>query len=125
SQLSITVDRQTTLPLVAILLLGHAALTAAVLRDPPMARRRGTSGPRIVLELMRLPATRYLAAWYAVAFGGLVTYGVYLPAYLQRAHEMPVQRAVLLTAACLTLAALCRPLGGWLCRHERPVPLLC
>jgi NNP family nitrate/nitrite transporter-like MFS transporter len=120
TRLWVTVDRRTALPLLALALIGHAVLAAVLLRDPVRARPQ----PRAILELLRLPAIRYLSAWYAVAFGGLIAVGLYLPAYLRRAHDLPAEAATLITAACLIHAAACRPLGGWLCRRYDPVRLL-
>src|SRR5207302_3193870 len=73
---------------------------------------------------LRLPATRYLSASYAIAFGGLVALGLYLPVYLRQVYHLGANLAVLSTAACLTVAAATRPLGGWLCQRHDPVALL-
>jgi NNP family nitrate/nitrite transporter-like MFS transporter len=124
SRLWFTLDRRTALPLLALALIGHAMLAAALLRDQPRSGAARTDGRQIVLALLRLPVTRYLSGWYAVAFGGLIGAGVYLPAYLRHVHDLPIELAALVTAGCLTLAAACRPLGGWLCRHHDAVGLL-
>jgi NNP family nitrate/nitrite transporter-like MFS transporter len=121
SRLGSPVEPAGTLPLLALALVGYAVLAAALLDDPPGPR---AGGMRAVLELLRLPATRCLSAWYAVAYGGLVASGMFLPAYLQRARDLPAEPAVLVTAGCLVLAAACRPLGGWLCRRHDPIGLL-
>src|SRR6266550_3753876 len=104
---------------------GPLMLLAAVLvRDRPDRRSWRGGHWRIGLGVLRLPATRYLSAWYAIAFGGLVALGLYLPAYLRHVYHLPGNRAVLVTAACLTVAATSRPVGGWLCQRQDPVPVL-
>lgn len=124
SRLWIVVDRRSGLPLLALALIGHAIVAAVLLHERSRPARYRARGRDIVLTLLRLPATRYLCAWYAVGFGGLVAAGLYLPAYLHRCHQLPAGNATLVTGACLTLAAACRPLGGWLCRRHNPVRVL-
>src|SRR5205814_4245635 len=60
---------------------------------------------RTALKVLRLPATRYLSAWYAIAFGGLVAVGLYLPAYLTGVYHLRDNPARLWTAACLAIGA--------------------
>jgi hypothetical protein len=74
--------------------------------------------------VLRLPATRNLSLCYAVAFGGLVGLGLYLPAFLRQVYQLTWHQATLTTAACLTVAAASRPAGGWLCGRHNPVTLL-
>jgi NNP family nitrate/nitrite transporter-like MFS transporter len=50
--------------------------------------------------------------------------GLYLPAYLRHVYHLGAGRAVLGTAACLTVAAASRPVGGWLCQRRGPVAVL-
>jgi NNP family nitrate/nitrite transporter-like MFS transporter len=119
-----TVDHRAGLPLLALALLGYAGLAAVLIRDRPVRRSRRAGHWRVSLEVLRLPATRYLSACYAVAFGGLVALGLYLPAYLGKVYGLGGNSAVLGTAACLTLAAITRPFGGWLCRRHDPVTVL-
>src|SRR3989440_8615553 len=107
----------------ALALVGYAALAAVVIRDRPDRRSRPAYW-RTGLAVLRLPATRYLSAWYAIAFGGQVALGLYLPAYLGHVYDLGTGPSVLYTAACLTITALCRPVGGWLCQRHDPVPAL-
>jgi MFS family permease len=108
----------------AVALLGHAALAMVLVRDRPAPAQRRVHARRAVADLLRLPATRHLSAWYAVTFGGLVAAGLYLPAYLHHTHQVPERISTLYTAACVTVAAACRPLGGRLCQRFNPVRLL-
>ena len=119
-----TVERRDGLLVLALSLVGYTALAAVLVRDRPDRRSWRGGHWRIGLGVLRLPATRYLSAWYAIAFGGLVALGLYLPAYLRHVYHLPGNRAVLVTAACLTVAATSRPVGGWLCQRQDPVPVL-
>jgi MFS transporter, NNP family, nitrate/nitrite transporter len=92
------------LQVMAMILVGYAVLATVVIREQPERTVRHTDHGRIGMEVLRLPATRHLSAWYAVSFGGLVALGLYLPAYLQHVYH-------------LMAAAPC-----WARRHVSPSP---
>src|SRR5439155_4767331 len=79
---------------------------------------------RTALATLRLPAVRQWCVLYAVACGLLVAMALHLPTYLHLAYGRGWAEAALDTAVFVGVAAACRPLGGWLAQHHRPVPVL-
>jgi NNP family nitrate/nitrite transporter-like MFS transporter len=61
---------------------------------------------------------------YAVGFGGIVAFGVYLPAYLRTAYGLEQADAALRAAGFILVAVLARPVGGWLSDRYGPVRVL-
>jgi NNP family nitrate/nitrite transporter-like MFS transporter len=102
-------------------LLGYAAMAMVVIRDRPTPGARARYGLR---RILRLPATRHLSAWYAVAFGSLVALGLFLPCYLHNGYRLAWPTALLTTAVAIAVAAACCPLGGWLTDRRDPIGML-
>lgn len=98
------------------LLLARNSPARVIVTEPLAARFRAA---------LTLPASRHLAALYAVTFGGFVAFGVYLPTYLQSAYGLTVTDAATRTAGFVLLATLARPAGGTLADRlgGRPVVL--
>ena len=120
----LTINLHGGLLLLATALLGHAVLAAIVLRDGPQRALSGTSGGRMALAALRLPATKHLAGWYAVSFGGVGAFALYLPYYLHRAYGVSTQEATLCAAACVAVIGAGRPVGGLLAHRYEPVRVL-
>jgi NNP family nitrate/nitrite transporter-like MFS transporter len=106
--------------LLAIALGGYALLAAALLRDrpdrpvpsAPLATRLGRAA--------RLRVTWELSALYAVAFGGVVAFGVYLPTYLKTWYGLSATDAGAKAAGFAVVTIVFRPLGGWLADRIHP-----
>jgi NNP family nitrate/nitrite transporter-like MFS transporter len=94
------------------LLVGFAALAAAVLRDPVPARRAGSPARRC-LEMIRLASASSLSLLYAFSIGSIVSIAVFLPIYLTTAFHFAWFHALALTGAVVALAAVGRLAGGW------------
>jgi NNP family nitrate/nitrite transporter-like MFS transporter len=116
------VDLREAAPLVALALAAYAIVAAVLLHDRPTGPV--PAGWRAAVDVARTPAARQLASWYAVGFGGTMAVFLYLPAFLHQESGLAPGVAALHTAACLVVAGLCRPLGGWLCQHREPRSLL-
>lgn len=100
---------------VAFLLLARDSPTRPVVSGPILTRFGAA---------LRLPASRQLAALYAVTFGGFVAFGVYLPTYLQGVYELAVTDAATRAAGFVLLATLARPVGGALADRFGGRPVL-
>ncbi|MFF7447981.1 MULTISPECIES: MFS transporter [unclassified Streptomyces] len=78
----------------------------------PLATRLGQAG--------RLRVTWELSALYAVGFGGIVAFGVYLPTYLKTWYELDPTDAGTRAAGFALVAVVFRPIGGWLSDRVHP-----
>jgi NNP family nitrate/nitrite transporter-like MFS transporter len=72
----------------------------------------------------RLPIARDLALLYAIAFGGFVAFGVYLPTFLKTVYGLETTDAASRAAGFVLLATLARPVGGWLSDRVSGVKVL-
>ncbi|MFI8103334.1 nitrate/nitrite transporter [Streptomyces sp. NPDC086023] len=105
---------------VAVALAGYAVLAALLLRDRPdrpvptasLAERLGAAG--------RLRVTWELAALYAIGFGGIVAFGVYLPTYLKTWYGLSATDAGTKAAGFALVTVVFRPVGGWLSDRIHP-----
>ena len=104
---------QTVRALAAVLLLACAALAAVLLRDRSPEAAEPVS-PHAVRKTLRNPSVSRVALLYAVTFGPVLAIVFYLPAYLRADYGLVGDPATGLTVACLVVAAVTRPLGGWL-----------
>ncbi|WP_433344324.1 nitrate/nitrite transporter [Streptomyces sp. CA-253872] len=75
-----------------------------VVPDQPLTRRLGRAG--------RLRVTWELSALYAIGFGGIVAFGVYLPTYLKNWYGLSATDAGTKAAGFALVTVLFRPLGG-------------
>ncbi|WP_419995665.1 nitrate/nitrite transporter [Streptomyces boninensis] len=106
--------------LLAIALAAYAVLAAMLLTDRPdrpvptkplMSRLREAGSLRVTWEL---------SALYAIGFGGIVAYGVYLPTYLKTWYELSPTDAGTKAAGFALVTVIFRPLGGWLSDRIHP-----
>lgn len=111
---SSTLGRPAAFWMVAVALVLIGVLFLLLGRDVPGRRPSGTPMLRRSLDAWRLRATRELAGFYAITFGGFVAFGVYLPLYLRNAYRLEAGDAALRAAGFIVLATLARPIGGFL-----------
>lgn len=105
---------------VAVALAGYAVLAAALLKDRPdrivptasLASRLGRAG--------KLRVTWELSALYAIGFGGVVAFGVYLPTYLKTWYELAPTDAGTRAAGFALVTVVFRPIGGRLSDRFHP-----
>ncbi|MFF2328866.1 MULTISPECIES: nitrate/nitrite transporter [unclassified Streptomyces] len=105
---------------VAAALLVYSALAAFLIKDRPdrpvptdsLAHRLGAAG--------RLRVTWELSALYAIGFGGIVAFGVYLPTYLKTWYELSPTDAGTKAAGFALVTVVFRPIGGWLSDRVHP-----
>lgn len=105
---------------VAGALVVYAALAAVLVNDRPgrqvptdtLARRLGAAG--------RLRVTWELSALYAIGFGGIVAFGVYLPTYLKTWYDLSPTDAGTKAAGFALVTVVFRPIGGWLSDRMHP-----
>ena len=68
-----------------------------------------------MLRLLRTERLAWaLAAFYFLTFGGFVAFSVYLPLLLRDEFGLTLSDAGFRTAGFVVVAALMRPIGGWL-----------
>lgn len=95
------------LVLATVPLVGFAIVAAALVRDGAgVAGGRATAEPGV--------STSSLALLYATTFGGVVAMAMFLPSYLRAQYHLSDGLTVAATAGCVVVAALVRPVGGWL-----------
>nr|WP_237525965.1 MFS transporter [Streptomyces sp. SID4923] len=105
---------------VAGALVVFAALSTVLINDHPgrkvptdsLAHRLGSAG--------RLRVTWELSALYAIGFGGIVAFGVYLPTYLKTWYELTPTDAGTKAAGFALVTVIFRPIGGWLSDRIHP-----
>ncbi|MCF3125068.1 NarK/NasA family nitrate transporter [Streptomyces arenae] len=105
---------------VAVALAVFALLAAVLITDrpdrpvptSPLATRLGQAG--------RLRVTWELSALYAIGFGGIVAFGVYLPTYLKTWYDLSPTDAGTKAAGFALVTVVFRPVGGWLSDRIHP-----
>ncbi|WP_306334016.1 NarK/NasA family nitrate transporter [Streptomyces sp. KL118A] len=105
---------------VAIALAVFAVLGALLITDRPdrpvptssLGTRLGQAG--------RLRVTWELSALYAIGFGGIVAFGVYLPTYLKTWYDLSPTDAGTKAAGFALVTVIFRPIGGWLSDRIHP-----
>ncbi|MFD7033916.1 nitrate/nitrite transporter [Streptomyces sp. NPDC059917] len=105
---------------VAAALAGYAALAAALITDRP---DRAVSTVSLATRLRRaggLRITWELSALYAIGFGGVVAFGVYLPTYLKTWYALTPTDAGARAAGFALVTVVFRPLGGRLSDRFHP-----
>ncbi|WP_369217734.1 MFS transporter [Streptomyces flavofungini] len=106
--------------IVAIALAAFAVLAALLITDRPdrpvptdsLGTRLGAAG--------RLRVTWELSALYAIGFGGIVAFGVYLPTYLKTWYDLSPTDAGTKAAGFALVTVVFRPIGGWLSDRLHP-----
>ncbi|MFG7941539.1 MFS transporter [Streptomyces cacaoi] len=105
---------------VAVALAAFAVVGALLLRDhPERTVPRTTLGQRLG-GAGRLRVTWELSALYAIGFGGVVAFGVYLPTYLKTFYGLGATDAGTKAAGFALVTVVFRPLGGWLSDRVHP-----
>lgn len=105
---------------VAIALAAFAVIAALLITDrpdrpvptSPLTTRLGEAG--------RLRVTWELSALYAIGFGGIVAFGVYLPTYLKTWYDLSPTEAGTKAAGFALVTVIFRPIGGWLSDRVHP-----
>ncbi|PRH77950.1 MFS transporter [Streptomyces solincola] len=111
-----------TLPfvVVAIALAAYAVLAAFSITDHPQRKVPAESLASRLGQAGRLRVTWELSALYAIGFGGIVAFGVYLPTYLKTWYELSPTDAGTKAAGFALVTVVFRPIGGWLSDRVHP-----
>ncbi|UQA91687.1 MFS transporter [Streptomyces halobius] len=105
---------------VAMVLAVFAMLAALMITDAPDRPVPQTSVTTGLAVAGRRPVTWELAALYAIGFGGIVAFGVYLPTYLQTWYGLDATDAGTKAAGFALVTVLFRPIGGWCSDRVHP-----
>ncbi|MEV0370786.1 MFS transporter [Streptomyces sp. NPDC050636] len=105
---------------VAVALAVFAMLAALMITDAPDRPVPQTSLATRLAAAGRLRGTWELAALYAIGFGGIVAFGVYLPTYLQTWYGLGVTDAGTKAAGFALVTVVFRPIGGWCSDRVHP-----
>ncbi|MER5550972.1 MFS transporter [Streptomyces sp. NPDC002793] len=106
--------------IVAGALLLYSLLAAVLITDHPERKIPADSLGRRLGAAGRLRVTWELSALYAIGFGGIVAFGVYLPTYLKTWYEMSPTEAGTKAAGFALVTVVFRPIGGWLSDRVHP-----
>ncbi|MFI9827375.1 nitrate/nitrite transporter [Streptomyces sp. NPDC051913] len=104
----------------AIALAAYAVLAYLFINDRPGRPVPSTPLTTRLREAGRLRVTWELSALYAIGFGGIVAFGVYLPTYLKTWYELDATDAGTRAAGFALVAVVFRPIGGWLSDRIHP-----
>ncbi|WP_078066848.1 MFS transporter [Streptomyces jeddahensis] len=105
---------------VAIALAAFAVLGAFLITDRPGRPVPSTSLATRLGQAGRLRVTWELSALYAIGFGGIVAFGVYLPTYLKTWYGLSATEAGTKAAGFALVTVIFRPIGGWLSDRIHP-----
>nr|AQT39270.1 NarK2 [Streptomyces sp.] len=105
---------------VAMALAAFSVLATLMITDHPDRPVPQTSLATRLGEAGRLRVTWELAALYAIGFGGIVAFGVYLPTYLQTWYHLDPTDAGTKAAGFALVTVVFRPIGGWCSDHVHP-----
>ncbi|BDM70945.1 MFS transporter [Streptomyces nigrescens] len=105
---------------VAVGLVLFAVVGALMISDHPSRPVPETSLATRLGRAGRLRATWELAALYAIGFGGIVAFGVYLPTYLQTWYHLDATDAGTKAAGFALVTVAFRPIGGWCSDRVHP-----
>ncbi|MEU5716484.1 MFS transporter [Streptomyces sp. NPDC020403] len=105
---------------VAAALVVYALLAAALVTDRPGRQVPADSLGHRLGRAGRLRVTWELSALYAIGFGGIVAFGVYLPTYLKTWYEMSPTEAGTKAAGFALVTVVFRPVGGRLSDRVHP-----
>ncbi|MFE2930540.1 MULTISPECIES: nitrate/nitrite transporter [unclassified Streptomyces] len=105
---------------VAAALVVYAALAAVLVSDRPGRQVPTDSLGHRLADAGRLRVTWELSALYAIGFGGIVAFGVYLPTYLKTWYDLSPTDAGTKAAGFALVTVVFRPIGGWLSDRVHP-----
>ena len=97
----------------AALLLIWSVVFALAARDAPVARGGAGIGAMVAV-LRREKLAWVLSLFYFLTFGGFVAFSIYLPTLLKDEFGLSAADAGFRAAGFVVLAAILRPVGGWL-----------
>ncbi|WP_346776674.1 MFS transporter [Streptomyces sp. HNM0574] len=106
--------------LVALALAVYAVAAYLLLADRPERTVPTTPLGRRLAEAGELRVTWELSALYAIGFGGVVAFGVYLPTYLKTWYDVTPTDAGTKAAGFALVTVVFRPVGGWLADRVHP-----
>ena len=106
--------------LLAAALAVYAVLALVLIRDRPDRAVPTTSAATRLAAAGRLRVTWELSALYAIGFGGIVAFGVYLPTYLKTWYHLSATDAGTKAAGFALVTVIFRPIGGWLSDRIHP-----
>lgn len=104
----------------AIALAVMAVVEYFLLSDRPDRVVPTTSLGKRLSDAGHLRVTWELAALYAIGFGGIVAFGVYLPTYLKTWYDLSPTDAGTRAAGFALVTVVFRPIGGWLSDRVHP-----
>ncbi|MFI8964929.1 MFS transporter [Streptomyces sp. NPDC053493] len=105
---------------VAVALAAYAVLAALFVTDRPDRPVPSASLTTRLRDAGRLRVTWELSALYAIGFGGIVAFGVYLPTYLKSWYGLDPTDAGTKAAGFALVTVVFRPIGGWLSDRIHP-----
>lgn len=105
---------------VAVGLAAYAVLAVFLITDRPDRPVPTASLGSRLAKAGRLRVTWELSALYAIGFGGIVAFGVYLPTYLKTWYELDPTDAGTKAAGFALVTVVFRPIGGWLSDRIHP-----
>ncbi|MFC7303922.1 MFS transporter [Streptomyces monticola] len=91
-----------------------------LIRDRPDRKAPTLSFGARLGQAGKLRVTWELSALYAIGFGGVVAFGVYLPTYLKTWYDLSPTDAGTKAAGFAVVTVLSRPVGGWLADRIAP-----
>jgi MFS transporter, NNP family, nitrate/nitrite transporter len=111
-----------TLPFlfIALALAVFAVLAFFLISDHPDRKIPTASLVSRLRQAGRLRVTWELSALYAIGFGGVVAFGVYLPTYLKTWYHLDQTDAGTKAAGFALVTVIFRPIGGWLSDRIHP-----
>ncbi|MEV7415928.1 MFS transporter [Streptomyces sp. NPDC089919] len=114
--------RSENLPFLALAaaLAVYAVVAAVLLTDRPGRPVPSTPLTARLAAAGRLRVTWELSALYAIGFGGIVAFGVYLPTYLKTWYGLSPTDAGTRAAGFALVTVVFRPIGGWLADRVHP-----
>ncbi|WP_390898541.1 nitrate/nitrite transporter [Streptomyces fulvoviolaceus] len=104
----------------AVALAVYVVLAALLINDRPGRPVPATPLTTRLAQAGRLRVTWELSALYAIGFGGIVAFGVYLPTYLKTWYELDATDAGTRAAGFAVVTVVFRPIGGWLSDRVHP-----
>ncbi|MER7763920.1 MFS transporter [Streptomyces sp. NPDC097619] len=115
-------ERGENLPFLALAaaLAVYSVLAALLIRDRPGRAVPTTPLTTRLAAAGRLRVTWELSALYAIGFGGIVAFGVYLPTYLKTWYGLDPTDAGTRAAGFALVTVVFRPIGGWLADRLDP-----
>jgi MFS transporter, NNP family, nitrate/nitrite transporter len=102
------------LVLATVPLVGFAVVAAVLVCDCGQLTDGRRAGGRLLGTRAQGRSTSSLAVLYAAAFGAVLAMAMFLPVYLRAEYRLDEGLILAATSGCVVIAALVRPVGGWL-----------